>query len=757
MLLSTAAIDNASAEQAIKCPHIDRYVSGLQQAVGSSNRSWTDYQIIIWQQETSSRLTELSRLGVTAGAILSARDDLDQNKIPIQVAPFSTLGLHWYVENIATDFYSSYHRWSINHPPTWLFDQIRKTYLRNPNDIAAFIRDPSLSDPVWLRRIVHRLTAHVRAYSRYRPLFYDLADEAGIADLATPWDFDFAPVSLSGMRDWLRGQYRTLAALNSEWGTQYRNWRAVVPLTTDAAITRSNENFAGWNDFKEWMDVAFARAVRIGTQAVHRADPNALAALEGAQIPGWGGYNYERLAPAVDVMELYDFGNNVNIVRSIAPNVITLTTSALAGPEDLRAVWHELLLGGRGLILWDPHGSFVDEDGKPSASGRVLETLATEIRSGLGEQLIASPPITDPIAILYSPQSERIEWLLARRADGKPWVQRSAEVEYKDNPAREASGRVAKIVAHLGLTPRWITRSLIEHGVLRTRRIRVLLLPHAIALSPLEASRIQRFIANGGAVFADVQPGQFDAHGRRLSSPLLVSAVNPLPDLGREMINTEQEALSRLQDTLKKTKIHPYVTIQTLDGSEAPNIDTHIYRNGKMLLIGLQRDDPERNVSGSAVVLNLGSTVYVYDLLHPGPPQHTSQFKVRLDPVTPTIIAISSSQLPRLAIKGPDHVSLGAPPAKFDVTQRGTGPARDRIVHLTIARPDGEIVPAYTTNIVVRRGHGRWRLLTGLLQQTGIWKITITDVVTGDRLVRPFMVAANSKHVTKNVSSHYPS
>ena len=35
----------------------------------------------------------------------------------------------------------------------------------------------------------------------------------------------------------------------------------VVPMTTGEAMTRSDENFSAWADFKEWMDVAFAGAL----------------------------------------------------------------------------------------------------------------------------------------------------------------------------------------------------------------------------------------------------------------------------------------------------------------------------------------------------------------------------------------------------------------------------------------------------------------------------------------------------------------
>ena len=102
------------------------------------------------------------------------------------------------------------------------------------------------------------------------------------------------------MRGWLRRQYGTLDALNAEWGTHFATWDDVRPETTIQAMRRTDGNFAAWADFKAWMDVAFADALRRGTDAVHAADPHALAAIEGGQIPGWGGYDYTRLAHAVD-------------------------------------------------------------------------------------------------------------------------------------------------------------------------------------------------------------------------------------------------------------------------------------------------------------------------------------------------------------------------------------------------------------------------------------------------------------------------
>lgn len=560
-------------------------------------RGWPDYEIIIWQHQTPAQLAGLARLGVTAGMIIGERDrQLDPAQIRQQAAPFLALHLRWYIENIATDFYSAYHRWQPDHPKTWLFDEAKRLHRQEPGNLAAFIRTPSLSDPAWLRRIALRLWRHVRAYAPYRPLYYNLADEAGIADLTAAWDFDFAPASLAALRVWLKQRYATLAALNREWGTRFSDWDAVMPMTTDAALAQPDENFAAWADFKEWMDVAFARAVRAGAAAVHAADPAALAGLEGGQVPGWGGYNYRHLASAVDVMEMGDDGDSVEIARSLAPGLITLMTSFPEASEQrqIKAIWHELLLGGRGVILWDENNAYVGDDGTPTPRGRALGALAAELRSGLAAQLIASTPETGPVAILYSPASQRTQWLLDRKADGKPWAERESETEYlDDNPVRAARRRAAAMLTHLGVQPRWLTRAMIEDAALQTGHIRVLVLPHAIALSPEEAGQIRDFASAGGTVLTNSEPGLFDVHSRRLARPLLADltgASGPvvvMPELEGDGKAGDPAALERMRQILEKAGAMPRFTLSTPDGGLAAGVDARVFRDGDTTIIGL--------------------------------------------------------------------------------------------------------------------------------------------------------------------------
>jgi hypothetical protein len=228
------------------------------------------------------------------------------------------------------------------------------------------------------------------------------------------------------MRAWLKERHGSLAALNWAWGTDFPIWEAVTPALTRDAL-RSEVAVPSWMEFKAWMDIAFARAVRAGTNAIHRGDPEALAALEGAQAPGWGGYDYGQLAPAVDAMEIYDLGNAIEIARSLNPDLRVLVTCFGADAAERHRLWHAWLLGAQGTIIWDEDGSVVGPDGKPGPRGALLGPMWREQTGALGALLLEAQPAPGQVAILYSQASFRMTWLLDRRLDGDAWVERNAE------------------------------------------------------------------------------------------------------------------------------------------------------------------------------------------------------------------------------------------------------------------------------------------------------------------------------------------
>ena len=597
-------------------PWLVAAVMSLCLSTAVSAEPWRSYQIIEWQPRDPAQLATLKRIGVTAAAVIADRDGTG-TPLAVQTAPLIQAGLRWYIENSATDFYSAYHRWTPGKPVNWRFIALQQRYRADQHDLTALMRDPSLSDPVWQARIDARLTAIVRQEQRYHPLFYNLGDETGIADLSAFWDFDFSPKSLSGMRAWLRRQYPSLAALNAEWGTHFPTWGAVRPETTIQAMRRTDGNFAAWADFKAWMDVAFATALHRGTDAVHAADPSALAGIEGAQIPGWGGFDYTRLAHAVDVMEIYDSGENLPIVRSFNPRLIALGTSFGARPEDVHAIWRSLLRGTRGLVLWDDDNSIVHPDGTLGQRGLAYAPLFAELHR-IAPLLIAATPHTDPVAILYSPASFRTQWMLDQQPKGDAWIERGAEKELDDDAFRTALRDYVTSLSQLGLQPRFVSTAMLP-GL----RDKALVLPDTLALSPADAHAIAAFASRGGVVIADRQPGLYDAHSRRLPRPSLQ------PGIARLVPPDDRAALSaRL---LQAGVIAPIRFTASL-----ADVQMHTYDAGTRTIVALQRRGTGKGEE--AVDLMLPRSMRVTDLLSGRSFDRARNFTVRLGPIEPVIL-----------------------------------------------------------------------------------------------------------------------
>jgi hypothetical protein len=496
---------------------------------------------------------------------------------------------------------------------TWRFAEAQERYRANPADDTALLREPSLLDQTWRARIRDRLTDTVRQQQSYHPLYYSLGDETGIADLAAYWDFDLSAPSVAGFRTWLRDQYGSLAALNAEWGTAYAGWDSIRPETTRETMRRTDENFAAWNDFKTWMDTSFAGALHFGTDAIHRADPNALSAIEGVQVPGWGGYDYGKLARAVDVMEIYDGDQNLPIVRSINPHVVPLITTFASGPGDLHAIWRSVLRGARGLVLWDEDDSIVRPDASPGPRASAYAPVFAALRGEIGHRLVNAEPVYDQVAILYSPLSFRIDWILDHRRDGDAWMHRSSEIEGQDNPWRASLRDYADALGRMGLHPRFITGDQLAQGPPPDA---ALILPRSIALSDRESRAIAAFAAKGGLVIADTPPGQFDGHGRRRVAPATPTKIVSPADLSRTL------------------------TIAPVFRVEAPNndVDTWLFRSGGRQLLALQSHSPRETPETVTVDLH-GRRVR--DITADHDYGHQGRLVLTVDPITPTILEIS--------------------------------------------------------------------------------------------------------------------
>lgn len=527
---------------------------------------WGRFEVIEWQERTPAAYRGLAQMGVTAAGVIANRATPGAD-VEGRVAPLEAAGLRYYVENIATDFYAAYHRFVPGIEVNQLYLDTVARWRAHPSDAGAFDRKPSLLDPEWRAKIAERLALTVKAHAPHRPLYYSLGDETGIADLSAQWDFDFSPVSVAGYRDWLAREYGSLAALNREWDSDYLDWSEVVAETTFAAMRREGENFARWSDFRAWMDRSFADAVRFGADAVHRADSSALAGIEGAQKEGWGGYDYGRLAPSLDLMEIYPDPVNIDLSIDLHPGLHVLTTTAAADPASRLEVWRAVLRGSQGLVLWDDEHGLVDDAGVRGGYGDAAAPMLQALHRGIGQRVVGGRPIYDPVVIVYSQPSFRAQWMLDHRANGDQWTSRGADGENDDNVWRAAMRNAAAQLLRLGIRPRWITSEALEHGV--PAGTKMLLLPHVLAMSEAGRSAVAAFVGNGGQALADIAPGLFDAHLRKQPRAVETGVAVGGP-LWSPVSPSTVESVAR---TLRNAGIAPNVEVRTDDGSWVADVE----------------------------------------------------------------------------------------------------------------------------------------------------------------------------------------
>ena len=707
-----------------------------------SDRDWKDYRIIMWQDYPANQWKTLKSLGINAGQYVG------RNEPPADFLLENDL--QWYAENIATDFYSAYHRYFPDRRVNWKFYEAKELYKKDPSSKEAFKRHPSFSDPAWIEKIRDRLISVTRKHSAYRPVFYDLGDESGIGDLAAFWDFDFSDESLAQMRDWLRQRYGTLAALNHQWGTQFSSWDLATPETTNEAMKRTDGNFSSWADHKEWMDISYARTLRMGVDAVHSVDAKAYVGIAGAQMPGWGGYDYARLTAALNFFEPYDIGNNIEIIRSLAPGTPVVTTSFARGPWEKHRIWYELLHGNRGLIIWDDKSEFVNRDGTPGPRGMEAAPYFNEITGGIGALLINSIRLADPIAIHYSQASFRTDWMVRHQPKGSAWVDRTSSSERLDSEFLRLRESYCRLIEDLELQYRFVSYSQLEQGELARGGYRVLILPDSLALSAAEAAAIRDFIRSGGKVIATGEAGGFDEHSRKLASPQLSDVGDQLIRIPGDVLNYHRDRLLGKEGTVLAAArkvfdgagVRPRFRVVDDSGQDAVGVEVHAFRNGAATIVGLLSNPDlrvdelgppefksnERFEKPRHLRLLWDAGAYVYDVRRGQFAGEQNHVEFTLDPYEPVLYALLPSAARDLHVAVPPVVSAGSTAPVSLSTDASAGKS---VFHVDVADPAGNVAAHYSGNFFGAEGRGGIEIPFALNDTPGKWEVRVRDLLTG--------------------------
>ncbi|HEX5325357.1 MAG TPA: hypothetical protein VFW75_01685, partial [Acetobacteraceae bacterium] len=162
---------------------------------------------------------------------------------------------------------------------------------------------------------------------------------------------------------------------------------------------------------------------------------------------------------------------------------------------------------------------------------------------------------------------------------------------------------------------------------------KVLILPYAVALSAGETAAIRRFAAQAGVVIADVVPGEFDEHGRRLPRATLADLF--AGGTGKLVPAGDQAGLGAALGT---------VGVQAAFRVQAPGNDvtTYVYQDGSRTILALQRDFATAPAT-ETVTVTLPRALVVTDLRNDTQLGRVRTVTLTLDPVAPAVVALSDA------------------------------------------------------------------------------------------------------------------
>ena len=623
----------------------------------------------------------LREMGVTAGMVAG-----DGSRLPLLDAK-----MPYYVENMVNKGLCLKWNSNVRDWDKWV------TQWKDKRDEAGCVREYSFDDPQWRNWARGQMRSLASRNAPHAPLLYDIRDELSVTQSANPFDYDFGAPALAGFREWLKKQYVTLEALNAEWETQFATWEEVRPFTTDRIKNRMSSgaalpehkpnwqavarlkfdpatarkkriawNFSPWADHRTYMDVSLAAMLDDLRRSVRAFDPKTPVGIEGTQMPSaFGGYDLWRLSRSVDWIEPYDICDSRKILGSFMPGKPMLTT---VGERDAKAVlrrlWHLLLLGDRGCIVWWSEDciEWNSEDYKLTARARALAPVLKEMRSPLARLFLRAARETDPIAIHYSQPSIQAAWLIESTEDGASWLRRFSSYEAAHNRHARIRHAWLKTLEDLGYSPRFISTEQIERGELKD--CAAFVLPQSHALSDAEMMAITTF---QGTILADGAPGQFDGHARLRAAPAFdfppgahALLAGKRADFAQDMVQLAADRLALEPPAAWSEWLAEQVPVPlAVKVPAAARVLIHRYSLGPVRLLAFERNIDYtmganlQQAGGNQTLENpvevaatLAAAAHAYDLRSGKYLGQSDALNFILDPWQPTLIALTAEKLP---------------------------------------------------------------------------------------------------------------
>ncbi len=622
----------------------------------------------------------------------------------------------------------------------------------------------------------------VKPYGGY---LYDFGDDTGVGQgLFKSRAATDQQRQAEEQKDWqnfisyLKTVYRDAAELSENWQIPVQNFTEIT--REQVTEQQKKKNLVPLLDYRQYQEWLYASHLRKMKSLLQEKIPWAKVTLNGY---GDIGKNFDLVCREVDSLVPYYRPSHLRVLRGILGRdkyLGTCTGAYYSDSTDKRFLsfipWETVLLGGNTVFLWG--AGCISGDGGLSESTYPIFESCRELAQGIGELLACSEWQNDGFYILYSPASNHAQ-------ESFPHLGRT----------KNSSESFATFLEELQIGYDYISSFKLAAGELLRTKARVLFLPYSVGLEVQAQKAIREFVSSGGVVIADFRPATRTVHGKLLPA-------GGLDDLFGVRQKKVEEYCCR--GNLGETGVETLADLSTEPAGarpagwvgKAPVLLTHKYGQGQTLLlncfIGKYRSLYADNRAGALTewlvsalklagingrpygYLPSGTRVFRYnhkglelmavyreDL--PGTPERKvltlllpgekavyslrsgkflgelTKLEISVGKLEPVILALSERKMPRFQVKSFRQVCPGET-LRMTVSSSGN---LSRLLRLDVFQPDG----------LLHSGSGRLFWLEGektevtwlpaLSDLTGLYRLEITDIITGQKEVFPVTVKGN--------------
>lgn len=395
-------------------------------------------------------------------------------------------------------------------------------------------RIPCLNDPEYLKKAEGKLRKTITQGKKYHVIDYSYGDEPYLIS-SKYWkenaqNLCHSPFCLAEFRSWLKDSYKSLDTLNQSWGTSFKKWDEVIPLTL--AEARKKKCPASWIDHRVFMDNVWINYHWKLSELTESLAPGSKFGFSGLEGPM--GYDMAKIMKKMKHLMVY-------------PSALLYQLPSFAGEEatigqflgydhtdsnEMKAkssLWTLLALGYNSATYYtfissEPECSLLLPGGTWTRKAKWLGHELKIIKAGIGKLITNSLRVNTGLAIYYNP----ISW----------WRMRfSSPGLYMNNIENWP-----RFLTDNGYQYYYINSEQLLAGKLKDYKL--LILPWSSCMTDKELEKIEEFVKAGGIAVTDVEFALYNEHGveleKRKDSRIFGVSQKANPEFTEATLNVEK-------------------------------------------------------------------------------------------------------------------------------------------------------------------------------------------------------------------------